>query len=184
MWLYYSGSILCQFTSPVWIIQVNQCNVSFIVLTKTKTHSETGQTRLKRIYTVYIFYTVVGLLSKFSPLSYFARFSGWSKYRSPTKHHIYIYQLSPQLSCGDTWQIWRWFKGYYVYFYKVKIYQTENYTKRSFSNPKPSWLLIISHPRYHLLIRPWTMKYTHRQKTCRRSVIVVVMNDNNCVYDW
>ena len=31
------------------------------------------------------------------------------KYRLDTPNHVHICQVSPQLSCGDTCQIWTWY---------------------------------------------------------------------------
>ena len=46
-----------------------------------------------------------GLLSQFLPLRCFPNFSALSKYTLAIEYHIYIWQVSPQLSCGGTCQI-------------------------------------------------------------------------------
>ena len=43
-------------------------------------------------------------------------FSEWSKQRLPVGYQVYIWQVSPQRSCGDTWQIWTWLKVADLYF--------------------------------------------------------------------
>ena len=43
-----------------------------------------------------------GLLSQFPPFRYFPNFSPLSKYTLIVKYRVYIWQVSPQLSCGDT----------------------------------------------------------------------------------
>ena len=40
--------------------------------------------------------------------SYF--FSIAKKNRLTIENHVHIWQVSPQLSCGDTWRIWMWYK--------------------------------------------------------------------------
>ena len=51
-----------------------------------------------------------GLLSKFPPFRYFPNFSTSPKYMLAIGCHFHIWQVSPQLSCGDTCQIWIWFE--------------------------------------------------------------------------
>ena len=46
-------------------------------------------------------------------------------------------QLSPQLSCGDTCQIWMWCKEYHRYFCKIENFAYGEIKERSFSNPHP-----------------------------------------------
>ena len=51
-----------------------------------------------------------GVLSQFPPFLHFLKFSSLSKRTLDLEYHIYIWQVSPQLSCGDTCQIEMWFK--------------------------------------------------------------------------
>ena len=51
-----------------------------------------------------------GLLSQFPPFRYFLKFSASPKYMWAIVHHVHIWQVLPQLSCGDTCQIWMWCK--------------------------------------------------------------------------
>ena len=46
-----------------------------------------------------------GLLSQFPPFRYFSNFSPLSKPSLYVKYRVYIWQVSPQLSCGDACQI-------------------------------------------------------------------------------
>ena len=81
----------------------------------------------------------LGLLSQFSPFRYFPNFSEWWKQWLPEWYHVHIWQVSPQLSCGDTWQIWTWLKVSNLYFCKIKISRDGEINERSLSNPHP-WL--------------------------------------------
>ena len=51
-----------------------------------------------------------GLLSQFPPFRHFPTFSASPKYMLAIVYHIHIWQVLPQLSCGDTCQIWMWCK--------------------------------------------------------------------------
>ena len=50
-----------------------------------------------------------GLLNLRSLISPWAKFSIPPKYLLDSLHRIHIRQVSPQLSCGDTCQIWMWY---------------------------------------------------------------------------
>ena len=50
-----------------------------------------------------------GLLKLRSLIAPLAKFSILLKYLSDYLHQIHIWQVSPQLSCGDTCQIWTWY---------------------------------------------------------------------------
>ena len=50
-----------------------------------------------------------GLLSQFPPFRYFPKFSALSKHTLTKKYHVHIWQVSLQLSFGDTGQIWSLF---------------------------------------------------------------------------
>ena len=53
------------------------------------------------------------------------------------EYHVYIWQVSSQLSCGDTCQIWMWFKESSRYFCKIENFVYGEITERSFSKPHP-----------------------------------------------
>ena len=61
-----------------------------------------------------------GLQSQFSPFRYFPNLSALSKHTVDIEYHVYIWQVLPQLSCGDTCQIWMWFKGSNSYICKIE----------------------------------------------------------------
>ena len=82
-----------------------------------------------------------GLLSQFPPFRYFPNFSGSWKHTLPIKYHVCIWQMSPQLSCGDTCQIWMWFKEFNRYFCKIGNFACGEINERNFSNPSP-WYVI------------------------------------------
>ena len=76
-----------------------------------------------------------GLLSQFPPLRYFPSFSESPKHTFAIEYHVYIWHVSPQLSCGDTCQIWMWLKESNRYFCKIKNFAYGEISERSFSNP-------------------------------------------------
>ena len=92
---------------------------------------------------------VWGLLSQLPPFRYFPNFSALSKHTLDIKYHVYIWQVSPQLSCGDTCQIWMWFKESNSYFCKTENFAYREINERRFSNPHP-WCIVnhvyIGHP--------------------------------------
>ena len=47
----------------------------------------------------------VGLLSQFPPFRYFPNLLVSSKHTSPIEYRVYIWQVSPQLTCQGTCQI-------------------------------------------------------------------------------
>ena len=53
------------------------------------------------------------------------------------EYHFHIWQVSPQLSCGGTSQIWRRFKECNRYFCEIKNFAYGEIEERSFSNPPP-----------------------------------------------
>ena len=78
-----------------------------------------------------------GLLSEFSPFRYFPHFPLLSKQTLAIEYHVYIWQVSPQLSCGDTCQIWMWFRESNRCFCKIENFAYGEISERSFSNPHP-----------------------------------------------
>ena len=79
-----------------------------------------------------------GLRSQFSPFRYFPHFPLLSKQTLAIEYHVYIWQVSPQLSCGDTCQIWMWFRESNRYFCKIENFAYGEISERNFSNPHPS----------------------------------------------
>ena len=78
-----------------------------------------------------------GLLSQFSPFRYFPHFPLLSKQTLAIEYHVYFWQVSPQLSCGDTCQKWMWFRESNRYFCKIENFAYGEISERSFSNPTP-----------------------------------------------
>ena len=97
-----------------------------------------------------------GLLSQFLPFRYFLNFSSLSKHTLAVKYRVYIWQVSPQLSCGDTCQIWMWFEESNMYFCKIEYFAYGEINERSFSNPHPR---LIQGMRLHCFI--WCYKETY-----------------------
>ena len=86
------------------------------------------------------FYLGWGLLSRFPPFRYCPNFSASPKHTLPLAYHVYICQVSPQLCCGDTCQIWMWFKEFNWCFYQIENFAYGEINERSFSNPH-AWSL-------------------------------------------
>ena len=63
---------------------------------------------------------------------YFPHFPLLSKQTLAIEYHVYIWQVSPQLSCGDTCQIWTWFKESSNYFCKIENFAYGEISERSF----------------------------------------------------
>ena len=78
-----------------------------------------------------------GLLSQFPPFRYFPNFSSSPKYMLAVVYHVHIWQVLPQLSCGDTCQIWMWFEESSMYFCKIENFAYGEINERSFNNPHP-----------------------------------------------
>ena len=66
-----------------------------------------GHTNRRCDSTWYVLRRCLGwvLLSQFLPFRYFSNFSALSKHILTMEYHVYICQVSPQLSCGGTCQI-------------------------------------------------------------------------------
>ena len=78
-----------------------------------------------------------GLLRQFLPFRYFPIFLALSKHTLDIEYYVYIWRVSPQLSCGDTCQIWMWFKESNSYLCKIENFACGEINERSFSNPHP-----------------------------------------------
>ena len=79
-----------------------------------------------------------GLLSQFPPFRYFPNFSESQKHALAIEYHVYISQVSPQLSCGDTCQIWMWSKESNRYFCKIENFACGEISERSLCR-ESSW---------------------------------------------
>ena len=73
------------------------------------THIQSWRWKFDNCYTA-TRYLGWGLLSQFPPFRYFPHSLSLSKHTLATEYHVNIWQVSPQLRCGDTCLIWMWFK--------------------------------------------------------------------------
>ena len=97
---------------------------------------------------IYFIHPGVGITKPVSSLPLFSLFSEWSKHQLPIEYHVHIWQMSPQLSRGDTCQIWIWFKEYDKYFWNIEnIHNKEIHG--SCSNPHPRSTV---YPLKHVII--------------------------------
>ena len=97
-----------------------------------------------------------GLLSQFPPFRYFPKFSALSKHTLTIKYNVHIWQVSPQLSCGDTCQIWTWFEVSNLLFWEIEICRNEEINRRSFSNPHPCSLNGYKNFSFYIIISHWS----------------------------
>ena len=113
-----------------------------------------------------------GLLSQFSPFRYFPHFSLLSKQTLAIEYRVYIWQVSPQLSCGDTCQIWMWFRDSNRYFCKIENFAYGEISERSFSNP---------HPRKDMYI---TIEFSYHGLPLLNSVPALVISWYVSFFEW
>ena len=83
-------------------------------------------------------YSGVGVTKPISSVPLFSEFLVMSKETSAIEYHVYIWQVSLQLSCSDICQIWMWFEESNMYFCHIKNFAYGEINERSFSNPHPS----------------------------------------------
>ena len=67
-----------------------------------------------------------------------------SKHTLTVTYRVYIWQVSPQLSYGDTCQILMWFEESNMYFCKIENFAYGEINEQSFSNPHP-WTAAETH---------------------------------------
>ena len=82
-----------------------------------------------------------GLLSQFPLFHYFPIFSALLKQMLAIEYHLYIWQVSPQLSCGDTCQTWMWFNDFNSHFCKIENFAYGEINEQGFSNPHSGLLV-------------------------------------------
>ena len=68
---------------------------------------------------------------------YFLNFSALSGDTWSIEYHVDIWQVSPQLSCGGTCQIYTWFKESKRYFCQIENFACGEINEWSFSNTPP-----------------------------------------------
>ena len=86
-----------------------------------------------------------GLLKQFHLFCYFHNLSELWNYTLSIKHHVYIWQVSPQFSCGGTCQICMWLKEFSMYFCRIENFVSGEINERSISNPHPCFDCIAIH---------------------------------------
>ena len=87
------------------------------------------------------------LLKQFPPFRYFLIFSALSKHKLAVEYYIYIWQVSPQLRCGDTCQYECDSNNLKGTFARSKILLTEKSTNVALATPTAVlWLVPILHP--------------------------------------
>ena len=64
-------------------------------------------------------------------------FLALSKHMFAIEYHVCIWQMSPQLSCGDTCQIWMWSKEFNRLFRNIESLAYGEINERSFITPQP-----------------------------------------------
>ena len=119
-----------------------------------------------------------GLLSQFPPFRYFPNFSALSKHPFVLEYHVYIWQVSPQLSCGDSCQIWMWLKESNSHFCRIENFGYGEINERSFSNPHPWWVRISRIAYFDKVLPEVTLKWYKQKHTdiltfCRRCLNVI-----------
>ena len=79
----------------------------------------------------------VGVTKPISSVPLFSEILVMSEETLAIEYHVYIWQVSPQLSCGDICQIWMWFEESNMYFCHIENFTYGEINERSFSNPHP-----------------------------------------------
>ena len=82
----------------------------------------------------------VGVTKPISSVPLFSQIFSLSKHTLTVEYCVYIWQVSPQLSCGDTCQIWMSFEESNMYFCEIENFAYGEINERSFiNNPHPLW---------------------------------------------
>ena len=79
----------------------------------------------------------VGVTKPISSVPLFSEILVMSEETLAIEYNVYIWQVSPQLSCGDICQIWLWFEKSNMYFCHIEYFAYGEINERSFSNPHP-----------------------------------------------
>ena len=82
----------------------------------------------------------VGVTKPISSVPLFSEILVMSEETLAIEYHVYIWQVSPQLSCGDICQIWMWFEESNMYFSHIENFVYGEINERSFSNPHPRYV--------------------------------------------
>ena len=80
----------------------------------------------------------VGFTKPISPVPLFSYFFHYCQNALlAIEYLVYIWQMSPQLSCGDSCQIWMWFKEFNTEICKIENFAYGEINEQDFSNPHP-----------------------------------------------
>ena len=78
----------------------------------------------------------MGVTKPLSPVTLFSEFFDIvKKHTLAIKYHFHIWQVSVQLSCADTYQIWMWFNECNSNCCKIENFAYCEINERSLSNP-------------------------------------------------
>ena len=110
-----------------------------------------------------------GLLSGFPPFRYFPHFSTSPKYMLSIEYHVRVWQVSLQLSCSDTCQIWMRLKKCNKYFCEIKNFAYREIDEWRFSNPHPSMSCDTIQANIHT--------ETEKSSPCNKLTIYVIHAD-------
>ena len=80
----------------------------------------------------------VGVTKPISSVPLFSEFSSNVKTNVSYRYHVYIWQVSPQLSCVDTCQLWMWFEEAKMYFCHIENFAYGEINERT---PTPGVLI-------------------------------------------
>ena len=142
---FIQGACHCgSWTRPLLLTHIPQCSYHMLSQSGVLLQDGTETRRMEHINKTlarFNFHGVKlgwGLLGRFF-FRYFSGFSYLSKQWLPIAYHVHIWQLSPQLSCGDNCQIWMWFKesNIFSYFIISKLSITEKLTNEGLVPPTP-----------------------------------------------
>ena len=101
--------------------------------------------------------TGVGTTKPDSSDPLFSHFFTLSKHWLSIEYHVHIWQVSLQLSCGDTHQIWKWLKEPSRYYCIIKIALTVKLTNLALVAPTSAKLAITK----HLIVCYHVSAYSH-----------------------
>ena len=87
--------------------------------------------------------TVVGVLNQFPPFPLFFSFFNLAQHALAIEYHVYIWRMTPQLSCGDTCKICMWFKESNRYSCEIENVDCRQIYEQSFSTLHPMFNLLL-----------------------------------------
>ena len=109
----------------------NTCNTGLVAVSTNRSNM------VRSSYSKTVTESGVGVTKPIFSVPLFSTFPLLSKQTLAIEYRVHIWQVSPQLSCGDTCQIWMWFGESNRYFCKIENFAYGEISERSFSNPQP-----------------------------------------------